>query len=112
MAVGTVESGTQSATGVHNLGSGSTSPGVYVAMWNLTAMGVSGVIRCYVLSKVLTGDTAEEAYSAYFQGVDGGGDPIQYSDPIVSMFSVQMGVEEIGANTISIPWALIRVADL
>ncbi len=85
--------------------------GVYVAMRNLTPMGATGVVRCYVVSKVLTGDTAEESFSAYYQGIDGGGDPIQFSDPIVSMFSIQAGVEEIGANTISIPWSLIRVAE-
>jgi hypothetical protein len=112
MAVGTVESGTQTATGVHDLGSGSTAAGVYVAMWNLTNADQDTVLRCYVKSKVLTGDTAEESWSAWFQGIDGGGDAIVFSDPIVSMFSVQMGIEEVGSNSISVPWALIRVADL
>jgi hypothetical protein len=111
MAVGAVESGTQSATGVHLLGTGSTVAGVYVAKWNLTAMPASGVIRSYVVTKVLTGDTAEEEWSAWFQGIDGSGDPIVTSDPIVSMFSIQAGVEEVGANTISIPWSLVRIAE-
>lgn len=112
MAITRVESGTQSATTDHALGSGSSTAGVYVCSWNLTAMGASGVVRCYVKSKVLTGDTAEESWSGFFSGVDGGGDPIVFSDPIVNGggFSVQCGVEEIGSNTISIPWALDRVA--
>lgn len=111
MALGTVESNTQSATTDHALGSGTTTPGVYTCQWNLTAMGTSGVVRCYVKSKTLTGDTAEESWSGYLSGVDGGGDPIVISAPIVSMFSIQCGVEEIGSNTISIPWSLVRHAD-
>jgi hypothetical protein len=111
MALGTVFSGTQSATGTHLLDSATTTAGVYVAQWNLTAMGATGVIRCYVVSKTLTGDTAEESWSAWFQGIDGGGDPIVFSDPIVSMFSIQQGVEEVGANTISIPYSLVRIAE-
>ena len=111
MALGAVESGTQSATADHALGTGSTVAGVYVCQWNLTAMANGGVIRCYVKSKTLTGDTAEESFSAHFANLDGGGDPIQFSDPIVSMFSVQCGVEEIGANTISVPWSLVRIAE-
>jgi hypothetical protein len=85
MAVTTVESGTQSATGDHLLGSGTTTAGVYVCKWNLTDMVDGDVIRCY------------------------GGDPIVQSPPVVSMFSVRCGVEEVGANTVSVPWELISI---
>ncbi len=112
MAVGTVESGTQSATAAHDLGAGSTAAGVYVCNWNLTAMVNGNVIRCYVKTKALTGDTLETIYEGHYQHVDGGGSPLVSSPPVVSMFSVQCGVEEIGANTISVPWSLVRVADL
>jgi len=111
MAIGRVESGTQSATGDHALGTGSTVAGVYVCSWNLTAMVNGNVIRCYVKSKTLTGDTAEEVYSGYYQHLNGGGPPLVSSPPVVSLFSVQCGVEEIGSNTISIPWALDRIAE-
>lgn len=111
MALGTVESGTQSATTDHALGSGTTTPGVYSCQWNLTAMTLTCVIRCYVKTKTLTGDTAEVAYEGWYQHVDGGGGPIVTSPPVVSLFSVQCGVEEVGANTVSVPWSLIRHAD-
>lgn len=105
----TIESGTQSATSDHALGSGTTTAGIYVCQWNLTAMTDSCVIRCYVKSKTLTGDTAEEIFSGWYQHTNGGGDPVVESPPVVSMFSIQCGVEEVGSNTISVPWALVRV---
>jgi hypothetical protein len=111
MALGTVESNTQSATGAHDLGSGSTDDGVYVCNWNLTDMVDGDVIRCYVKTKVLTGDTAEVIYEGYYQHANGGGAPLVSSPPVVSMFSVQCGVEEIGANTVSVPWSLVRIAE-
>lgn len=111
MALGTVESATQSATTDHALGTGSTTAGVYVCNWNLTAMTDGCVVRCYVKAKTLTGDTAEPIYEGYYQNANGGGSPLVSSPPVVSMFSVQCGVEEIGANTISIPWSLVRIAE-
>jgi hypothetical protein len=111
MALGTVEGTTQSATGAHDLGSGSTDDGVYVCNWNLTDMVDGDVIRCYVKAKVLTGDTAEVIYEGYYQHANGGGAPLVSSPPVVSMFSVQCGVEEIGANTVSVPWSLVRIAE-
>lgn len=111
MALGTVESGTQTATTDHALGSGSTVAGVYTCNWNLTDMVDGDVIRCYVKTKTLTGDTAETIYSGYYQHTNGGGDPIVSSPPVVSMFSVQCGVEEVGANSVSVPWSLVRIAE-
>lgn len=111
MALGTVESGTQSATTEHALGSGSTVAGVYTCNFNLTNMVDGNVIRCSVRTKTLTGDTAETVYSGYYQHANGGGDPLVSSPPVVSMFSVQCYVEEIGANTVSVPWSLVRHAE-
>lgn len=112
MALGIVESGTQTATSAHALGSGSTTAGVYVCSWNLTDMVNGDVIRCYVTKKVLTGDTADEIYSGYYQHADGGGDPMVSSPPVLNHgFTVQCGVEEIGANSVSVPWSLDRVAE-
>jgi hypothetical protein len=109
MAVTTVESGTQSATGDHLLGSGTTTAGVYVCKWNLTDMVDGDVIRCYVQTKTITGDTIEPVYSGSYANLNGGGDPIVQSPPVVSMFSVRCGVEEVGANTVSVPWELISI---
>lgn len=112
MALGVVESNTQSATGDHALGSGSSAAGVYVCSWNLTDMVDGDVIRCYVKKKVLTGDTAETIYSGYYQHTNGGGDPMVSSPPVLNHGGlVQCGVEEIGANTVSVPWSLDRVAE-
>lgn len=114
MAVGRVESGTQSATTTHDLGSGGAGPGIFICQWNLDDMTNGEVVRCYVKSKVLTGDTTKEAWAGYFSGVDGGGsNPIVTSDPVVAIsgITVQCGVEEIGANTVSVPWALDKIND-
>ena len=105
----TIASGTQSATTAHALDTAATTTaGIYVAMWNLTAMTNGSVIKCYVETKVLTGDTAERIYEATYQH-DQGNVVIVASPPIVSMFSIRMYVEEVGANTISVPWSLIRI---
>lgn len=112
MATGIVESGTQSATTNHALGSGSTTKGVFVCSWNLTAMANGDKVRCYVKSKVLTGDTAEEIFSGYYQHVNGGGDPVVVSPPVINHgFTVQCGVEELGSSTISIPWSLDLITE-
>lgn len=110
MAITTTESGTQSATGDHLLGSGTTTAGVYVCNWNLTAMVNADVVRCYVQTKTLTGDTIETIYEGSYQHLNGGGAPLVSSPPVVSMFSVRCGVERIaGASPISIPWSLVQI---
>jgi hypothetical protein len=110
MAVTTIDSATQSATGDHLLGSAATTTaGVYICQWNLTDMVDGDVIRCYIQCKTLTGDTIEPAYEGYYQHANGGGSPIVTSPPVVSMFSVRCGVEEIGANTVSVPWSLVSI---
>lgn len=110
MALGTVDSGTQTATGNHTLET-TTVAGVYVANWNLTDMVNGDVIRLYVTTKTLTGDTEETIYEGYYQHANGGGPPLVSSPPVVSMFSLTMGVEEIGSNSVSVPWSLVRVAE-
>jgi hypothetical protein len=112
MALGIVESGTQSATGEHALGSGSSTAGVYVCSWNLTDMVDGDVVRCSVRKKTLTGDTGEVIYSGWYANVNGGGDPMVSSPPVLNHgFLVQCYVEESGANTVSVPWSLDRVAE-
>lgn len=110
MAVGRVESATQTATADHLLGSGSTVAGVYTCSWNLTDMVNGDVVECYVQNKTLTGDTIEKAYSGWYQHANGGGDPIVTSPPVVSFFAVRCGVRAT-AGSISVPWALDRIAE-
>jgi hypothetical protein len=110
MALGRIDSGTQSATTTHTLET-STVAGVFVASWNLTDMVDGDVIRCWVTVKTLTGDTEETIYEGYYQHANGGGAPLVSSPPVVSMFSLSMGVDEIGANTVSVPWALDLIAE-
>lgn len=106
----TIESGTQSATSTHALGAAATTdPGVYVAMWNLTAMVNGDVVRCYVETAVLATDTPERIYEGSYAH-DQGNAPIIASPPVVSMHSVRMYVERVaGAASIDVPWALLRV---
>jgi hypothetical protein len=111
MSLGVVESGTQTATSDHALGSGSSASGVFTCNWNLTDMVDGDVIRCYVKAKTLTGDTPEVVYAGYYRHDNGGGNPLISSPPVVSMFSVQCGVEEIGSNSVSVPWSLVMHAD-
>lgn len=111
MATGIVESGTQTATTDHALGTGSTVAGVFVCNWNLTDMVNGDIVRCYVKTKTLTGDTAETIYEGYYHHANGGGAPLISSPPVVSEFSVQCGVEEIGANSVSVPWSLVCIAE-
>jgi hypothetical protein len=109
MAITVVESGTQSATTDHLLGTGTTTAGVYVCTWNLTDMVDGDIIRCYIQNKTLTGDTIEVAYEGYYQHANGGGAPLVASPPVVSAFSVRCGVEEIAGTTISVPWSLVSI---
>jgi hypothetical protein len=110
MALGRIDSGTQSATGNHTLET-STVAGVFVAHWNLTDMVDGDVIRCWVSVKTITGDTEEVIYDGWYANTNGGGNPLVSSPPVVSMFSLSMGVDEFGANTVSVPWALDLIAE-
>ena len=111
MALGTVSSGTQASTldTEHSLAT-STTAGIYVCMWNLTNMVKSDVTRCFVKTKVLTGDTAEIIFEGIYAN-DLSASPIVQSPPVVSMFSIDMLVEQTDGTARSYPWSLIRVAE-
>lgn len=107
MAVTTIDSGTQTATGTHALVT-ETSEGIYVCQWNLTNMANGDIIECYVTTKTLTGDTAEIIYYGHYRHSQGDA-PMVTSPPFVSMFSLTMYVAEGGSSSISVPWALIKL---
>lgn len=110
MALTTSSSGTQSCTidTVHSLVTDTTA-GVYVAMWNLTNLVKSDIIRCFIETKVLTGDTAETVFEGVYAN-DLGANCIVQSPPVVSMFSLTVKVEQTDGTGRSVPWSLIRIA--
>lgn len=109
MALTTSSSNTQSCTVTteHSLVTDTTA-GIYVCMWNLTNAVAGDVFECYVKTKVLTGDTAEEIYHAVYAN-NLGGIPIIASPPIVSMFSLTMLVKQAAGTSRNVPWSLIRI---
>lgn len=111
MALGTVTSGTQSCTidTVHTLAT-ETNDGIYVCMWNLTNMAKGDIVRCFVETKVLTGDTAETIFEGVYANDLLSGCIVQ-SPPIVSMFSLVMKIEQTDGTGRSVPWSLVRVAE-
>lgn len=114
MALGTVDSGT-AAFGTIGLDTPTTLEtttvaGIYVAQWNLTNLALGDVIRLYVTTKVLTGDTEEIVFEGVYAN-SMGASPIIQSPPAVSMFSLSMGAEQTDGTGRNVPWALIRIAE-
>jgi hypothetical protein len=110
MAISTAASGTQSCTldTVHTLTT-QTTAGVYVCQWNLTNLAKGDIIRVFVETKVLTGDTAEIVFEGVYAN-DLLSDTIVMSPAIVSMFSLVMKVEQTDGTGRSVPWACLLVA--
>ena len=111
MAITEVESGTQTATTTHTLGSGSATDGVYVCKFNLDDMVDGDVLKVGIRGGTLSGDADTDEYSGYYQHADGGlSDPNVTTPPVVIVQgTARCYVEEIGSNSVSVPWALIRI---
>lgn len=86
----------------------STTAGIFVAQWNLELNVKGDITRCYVKTKVLTGDTAAIVFEGVYAN-DLVGSPIIQSPPIVSMFSLTMSIEQTDGTGRNVPWALIRI---
>lgn len=111
MALGTVDSGTETLTLDTPVDLESTTvAGIYVCQWNLTNLALADIIRCYATAKVLTGDTEEIVFEGTYAN-SLGSSPIVQSPPIVSMFSLSMMVEQTDGTGRAVPWALIRIAE-
>ena len=111
MALGTVDSGTESLTLDTPVDLASTTTaGIYVCQYNLTNLANGDIIRLYATAKVLTGDTEEIVFEGIYAN-SLGASPIVQSPPIVSMFSLSMMVEQTDGTGRSVPWALIRIAE-
>lgn len=113
MALGEVESGTQTATAEHVLGVGSSVDGVYVCKVNLDDMVNGDLVRVAIRGGTLAGDADQGEYSGYYQHLNGGlSDPNVTTPPVVVVQgTARCVVEEIGANSVSIPWALVRIGE-
>jgi hypothetical protein len=85
-----------------------TTVGVFVCQWNLTNLVKSDISRCFVTTKVLTGDTEATIYEGVFAN-DLGANCIVHSPPIVSMFSLTMKYEQTDGTWRDVPWALIQI---
>jgi hypothetical protein len=111
MALGTVDSGTQTCTldTIHTLET-TTTAGIYVAQWNLELNVKLDITRCFLTCKVLTGDTEATVFEGVFAN-DLSASPIIQSPPVVSMFSLSMKIEQTDGTGRDVPWALIRIAE-
>lgn len=112
MALGTVSSGTKSSGStatIYDLATDSND-GIYVCQWNLENLVKGDVSRCFVHTKVLTGDTEKTVFEAIFSNdlID---NCIIQSPPIVSMFYIEMKYEQPSGTWRDVPWALIRIAE-
>lgn len=111
MALGTVDSGTESLSLDTPVDlESSTTAGIYVCQYNLTNLANGDIIRCYATVKVLTGDTEEIVFEGWYAN-SLGNSPIVQSPPIVSMFSLSMFLEQTDGTGRDVPWALIRIAE-
>lgn len=111
MALGTLDSGTVSLTLDTPVDlESTTTAGVYVAVYNLTNLALGDIIRCYVTTKVLTGDTEEIAFEGIYAN-SMGASPIVQSPPIVSMHSLSMMVEQTDGTGRDVGWSLVRIAE-
>lgn len=110
MAISNVGSGTQTAVidTVHTLDT-ETTLGVYQGYVNLTALAKGDVIRVFVTTKVLTGDTEETLFEATYAN-DMLANCIVCTPPWVSEFSSSLKIEQTDGTGRSIPWAVYQLA--
>ncbi len=111
MALGTVSSGTKTSGSldtVYTLATDATA-GIYVCMWNLELNVKLDITRCFVTTKVLTGDTEATVFEGVYANVLLSGCIIQ-SPPIVAMFAISMKMEQTDGTWRDVPWSLIQIA--
>ena len=111
MAISIVGSGSQACTAdgtVHTLDT-ETVAGIYVAMWNLEPALKGDIFRCWVETKVLTGDTAATIFEGIYAN-DLLANCIVQSPPVVSNFQLIMKISQATGTTRTIPWSLTLIA--
>jgi len=82
--------------------------GIYQAYINLTTLVKADVIRVFVTTKVLTGDTEETLFEAVYSN-DLLANSIVCTPPWVSEFSTSVKIEQTGGLVHLFPWALYRL---
>lgn len=109
MALANVGSGTQTCTidTIHTLDT-ETSLGVYQGYVNLTELANGDVIRVFVTTKVLTGDTEETLFEATYAN-DLGANCIVCTPPWVSEFSTSLKIEQTDGTGRSVGWAVYQL---
>lgn len=110
MAISIVGSATQTCTldTVHTLDT-ETTAGVYVATWNLLNMVKGDIVRLWVETKCLTGDTAATVFEGVYAN-DLLANCIIQSPPIVSNFQLIMKIEQTDGTGRDVPWSLTLIA--
>jgi len=107
---------------ITNVGSGTTTPtidvvstldtntvfGIYQAYINLTNLVKGDVIRVFVTTKVLTGDTEETLFEAIYAN-DLIANSIVCTPPFVSEFSSSFKIEQTDGVARAFPWAVYRL---
>ena len=110
MALTITGSGTQTCViGTDHSVQNSTASGVFQALVNLTNLAKGDVIRVFVTSKVLTGDTEEIILEGIYSN-DMGASPIILLPPWPSPFSCTLHLQQTAGTGRSVPWSLIQLA--
>lgn len=109
MAISNVGSGSQSCTldTIHTLNT-ETTFGIYQGYVNLTNLAKGDVIRVFVTSKVLTGDTEETLFEGVYAN-DMLSNCIVATPPWVSEFSSSLKIEQTDGTGRNVPWAVYRL---
>lgn len=111
MAISIVGTGSQACTAdgtVHTLDT-ETVAGIYVGSWNLTTSVKGDIFRCWIETKVLTGDTAETVFEGVYAN-DLLSNCIIQSPPVVSNFQLIMKISQTAGTSRTIPWTLTLIA--
>ncbi len=109
MAITNVASGSQTCviSTIHTL-STRTVFGSYQGYVNLTNLAKGDVIRVFVSTKVLTGDTEETLFEATYSN-DMLDSCIICTPPWVSEFSTSLKIQQTTGTGRVVPWALYRL---
>src|SRR5690349_12769914 len=108
MAISNVGSGTQTTviSTDHSLNT-ETTFGIYQGYVNLTNLAKGDVIRVFVTTKVLTGDTEEIIFEGIYSN-DLASSCIVCTPPHVSEFSTTFHIQQTAGSARNVPWAVYR----
>jgi hypothetical protein len=110
MALTTEASGTQTCVIAteHTLAT-DTDARSFVAMFNFTNAQAGDAFRLKVTTKVLTGDTAAVVFDRVVAWPGLAAEPIVYSPPIPSAFSITVTLTQTDGTGRAVPWSLLSL---